>query len=193
MFGTLIKRLKDKRFQKQLRLRGVEIETPFCIHDRSNLIFKSMAYIGPGAWFALRGKLTVGDGVIVGPRLKVHTANHRWQGEMIPYDEIYEVKDVEIGDNVWIGADVSIMAGVRIGEGSVVAACSCVTKDVPPLALVGGNPARIIKYRDKEKYDKLKGEGMCYLKLKREGKVQVNEAKRCVRIERQKNENDAQR
>lgn len=105
---------------------------------------------------------------------------------MLPYDDIYEVKDVEIGDNVWIGADVSIMAGVRIGEGAVVAACSCVTKDVPPMALVGGNPAKVIKYRDEEKYNKLKERGQIYLKLKKEGKTESDDSKRCMRNERQK-------
>ena len=196
MLGRLIKALKDrkaqKRFQKQLSQKGVELERPFIIDNTDHLVIKSPAYIGHGAWMVLRGKLFVGEGVIVGPRLRVHTSNHRWQGEMLPYDEVYEVKDVEIGDNVWIGADVSIMAGVRIGEGAVVAACSCVTKDVPPLALVGGNPARVIKYRDKEKYDKLKEQGKIYLKLKREGHVPTDEARRCVRIERQKDGNDAQ-
>ena len=55
------------------------------------------------------------------------------------------------------------MPGVVIGEGAVVAACSCVTKDVPSMALVGGCPAKIIKYRDKNQYDKLKEEGKIYL------------------------------
>lgn len=54
---------------------------------------------------------------------------------------------VLIGNDVWIGNSVTIMGGVRIGDGAVVAAHSVVTKDVPPFAIVGGNPAKIIKYR----------------------------------------------
>ena len=53
----------------------------------------------------------------------------------------------EIGNDVWIGDRAFIMAGVRIGDGAVVAAGAVVTKDVPPYAVVGGVPARIIKYR----------------------------------------------
>lgn len=55
--------------------------------------------------------------------------------------------DVTIGNDVWIGRDVLIMSGVTIGDGAVVAAGALVTKDVPPYAIVGGNPARVVKMR----------------------------------------------
>lgn len=127
----------------------------------------------------LRGNIHIGAGSIIGPRIKVHTSNHRWQGTMLPYDDIYIVKDVYIDENVWIGSDVTVLPGVHIGEGAVVGACSCVTKDVPPLAIVGGCPAHIIKFRDKAEYEKLKANKRIYLSLKREGKTETDEAKRC--------------
>lgn len=52
-----------------------------------------------------------------------------------------------VGDDVWIGQGAFILSGIEIGQGSVIAAKSVVTKDVPPYAVVGGNPAKIIKYR----------------------------------------------
>jgi virginiamycin A acetyltransferase len=52
-----------------------------------------------------------------------------------------------IGHDVWIAQDVSIMRGLTIGDGAVIAAAAVVTKDVPPYAIVGGNPARIIRFR----------------------------------------------
>ncbi len=58
-----------------------------------------------------------------------------------------EFSKVKIEDNVWVGADVYIMNDVEIGEGAVCAAGSVVTKDVPPYAIVGGVPARVITYR----------------------------------------------
>ncbi|MBR3241469.1 MAG: CatB-related O-acetyltransferase [Parasporobacterium sp.] len=55
--------------------------------------------------------------------------------------------DIIVDDDVWIGARSTIMSGVHIGRGAVIAACSCVTKDVPPYAIVGGTPAHLIKFR----------------------------------------------
>ncbi len=60
--------------------------------------------------------------------------------------------DIIIGDDVWIGHDVTIMGGVTIGEGAIIGTKALVTKDVPPFAVVGGVPAKLIKYRfDKKK------------------------------------------
>lgn len=58
-----------------------------------------------------------------------------------------EYKEIQIGNDVWIGTRVLIMGGVKIGNGAVVAAGAVVTKDIPAYAVVGGVPARIIKYR----------------------------------------------
>jgi acetyltransferase-like isoleucine patch superfamily enzyme len=55
--------------------------------------------------------------------------------------------DVIIGNDVWIGNDVTIMSGVTIGDGSILAANSVITKNVEPYSIVGGNPAKLIKYR----------------------------------------------
>lgn len=58
--------------------------------------------------------------------------------------------DIIIGNDVWIGARANIMSGVTIGSGAIVATAAVVTKNVPPYAIVGGNPARVIKYRFSE-------------------------------------------
>jgi acetyltransferase-like isoleucine patch superfamily enzyme len=63
-----------------------------------------------------------------------------------PYKD-YSNGDVAIGHDVWIGTGAIILSGVTIGHGAVVAARAVVTKDVPPYAIVGGNPAKIIRYR----------------------------------------------
>jgi len=63
---------------------------------------------------------------------------------------------VTICDFVWCGANVTILPGVIIGEGVIVGAASVVTKDIPPLSIVAGSPAKIISVRDRERYEKLK-------------------------------------
>lgn len=78
--------------------------------------------------------------------------NHNYEGNMIPYDTTYIKKEITIGDCVWFGNRVTVVGNVNIGEGAIIAAGSVVVKDVPPCAIVGGNPAKIIKYRDKEHY-----------------------------------------
>lgn len=177
-----LKRRRIFNALKEYEKIDIEIHYPKLISNFSNLFITPPVYIGPESWLQLRGKLHIDSGTIIGPRLKVHTSNHRWEGEMLPYDDLYIVKDVHIGKNVWIGADVTIMPGVTIGEGAVVAACTCVTKDVPPMAVVGGCPAKIIRYRDAEKYNRLKLQGRIYLTLKKNGQTISNEKARNIAI-----------
>lgn len=80
-------------------------------------------------------------------------------GDRIPYGSRFTTKNVVIDDFVWLGSDVIISGNVHIGEGAIVAIGSVVVKDVPPHAIVGGNPAKVIKYRDIEQFNKLKEEG----------------------------------
>ena len=70
-----------------------------------------------------------------------------------------------IGENCWIATHVIFVRGVTVGEGAIIGMGAVVTKDVPPLAVVAGNPARIIKYRDREVYERLKAEGKIYLDM----------------------------
>lgn len=67
-----------------------------------------------------------------------------------PRDYLLTKGPIILGNDVWVGARSTVLSGVTIGDGAVVAACSVVTKDVPPYAIVAGNPARVIKYRFSE-------------------------------------------
>ena len=62
-------------------------------------------------------------------------------------DEAFSKGDISVGDDVWIGYGATVLSGVNIGQGAVIAAESVVTKDIPPYAIVGGIPAKVIKYR----------------------------------------------
>ena len=83
---------------------------------------------------------------------------------MLPFDEKVIVKPVVIKENVWIGSHCLILPGVEIGEGAVVGAGSVVTKNVPALAVVGGAPAKVIKWRNEERYNILKDKNKIYMR-----------------------------
>ena len=89
-----------------------------------------------------RGGITIGDGVFIGPKCNLITINHdpNPDNRSATYG-----RPIVIEDKVWIGINSTILPGVRIGYGSIVGAQSVVTKDVPPMTVVAGNPARIIK------------------------------------------------
>jgi chloramphenicol O-acetyltransferase type B len=107
-----------------------------------------------------RGKVKFGNYFHTGENLTIITQNHNFDnGLTIPYDNTYIVKDVIIEDFVWLGHGVILLPGIKIGEGAIVGAGAVVTKDVPLGAIVGGNPAKIIRYRDLEHFNSLKSEG----------------------------------
>lgn len=83
------------------------------------------------------------------------TQNHNYEGTAVPYDKTFIYKNVVIGDNVWFGNRITVTGDITIGEGAIIAAGSVVVKDVPDYAIVGGNPAKVIKYRDIDHYKKL--------------------------------------
>jgi carbonic anhydrase/acetyltransferase-like protein (isoleucine patch superfamily) len=94
------------------------------------------------------GGLTIGDGVMIAAHTVIVPANHLFDDPGLPIRMQGETKKgVTVGDDVWIGANVTILDGVTIGDGSVIGAGSVVTKDVPPMSVAVGNPARVLRRR----------------------------------------------
>ena len=86
------------------------------------------------------GGITIDDGVMIGPNVRIVTDNHDFDNRMV-----LRCKPVHIKSRAWIGVGAIILPGVTIGENAVVAAGAVVTKDVAPNTIVGGNPAKFIK------------------------------------------------
>jgi acetyltransferase-like isoleucine patch superfamily enzyme len=97
------------------------------------------------------GPVTVGDYVILAQNVVVSGLNHSYEDVTVP-PRLQKVitKPINIGDNVWIGANAVVTAGITIGKHSVVGAGSVVTRDIPEYCVAVGNPARIIKTYDFE-------------------------------------------
>lgn len=108
-----------------------------------------------GASLLGRGSIRIGDYFHSGGGLVVMTESHNYEGNAVPYDDTFIVKDVEIDECVWVGYGVTILPGTRIGKGAIVQARAVVHGEVPPYAIVGGNPAKVFAYRDKNHCEKL--------------------------------------
>lgn len=116
--------------------------------------------INSGSVIHCAGGVSIGNYVHIGHGFCAYSTNHNYaSNQAVPYDTTDLIKSVEIGDCVWIGSNVSIVPGVKIGEGAVVGMGAVVTRNIPVGAIVGGNPAQIIGYRDMETYWRLKTEG----------------------------------
>jgi acetyltransferase-like isoleucine patch superfamily enzyme len=98
------------------------------------------------------GNVVIGDNFHSGSECLIITSVHNYNGKKIPYDETTIDRDVWIGANVWVGKRVIVLGGVEIGEGAIVQAGSCVVTDIPALAIAGGHPAKVFKFRDSEHY-----------------------------------------
>lgn len=94
------------------------------------------------------GKLTIGKDVMMAANCAFIASNHNTSRTDIPMNRQGGTDaPITIGDDVWIGYGSTVLAGVTVGDGAIIAACSVVTKDVPAYAVVGGVPAHIIKSR----------------------------------------------
>lgn len=113
-----------------------------------------------GAYVSCLDKVTIGEYFHCGQNLTIFTNNHDYEsGEAIPYGRTNVLRPVVIKDFVWIGANVIILPGVTIGEGCIIGAGSVVTHNIPDCAVAAGNPAKVIKFRNKETFYRLKAEG----------------------------------
>ncbi len=138
---------------------NVVIDKNVSINMPERVILKDRALIHSGAIINSTGGLCVGVNSGIGYNNIIFTAQHQHRdAETIPFNNIGELKPVIIEDYVTMGFGVMVLPGVRIGEGAIIGMGSVVTKNVPPLAIVLGNPAEVLMYRDKKHYDKCKDE-----------------------------------
>ena len=117
-------------------------------------VFSSRVTLGDNSGIGIRasisGETHIGRNVMMGPDCIIYTRNHEFSRTDIPMcnQGFQEEKPVFISDDVWIGGRVTILPGVKVGTGAIIGAGSVVTKDVPDYAIIGGNPAKVLKYRN---------------------------------------------
>ena len=142
---------------------NLRAEKPYRFWSKATLInvkIGKYTYIAANSSFR---NTSIGNFCSIGPNVMCGLAFHPTNGfstspifyskngacgvKLTKHNLVAEYKDVFIGNDVFIGANVSIIGGVKISDGAIVAAGSVVVKDVPPYAIVGGAPARVLKYR----------------------------------------------
>lgn len=139
----------EKRFKLMNELFGKQtkawIEPPFYCCYGTNITLGEHTYINMNCSFIDDGKITVCKAVMFGANVAIATVGHPIKPDMRKY--MYAAP-VVIGDNCWIGANVTICPGVTIGKNSVIGAGSVVTKDIPANVVAVGNPCKVLREID---------------------------------------------
>lgn len=120
--------------------RGTQLNMRTYLIGPGNFSIGQFSHINPGCLIDYRGGIEIGSCVSISHRVMLFTGGHDTQSAK--FLEVY--KPIRICDHVWIGAGATILQGVEIGEGAVVAAGAVVVDNVPPFSIVGGVPARKI-------------------------------------------------
>lgn len=141
--------IPSKIRNKLLRMIGLKIDETACISSHcffggTNIQIGKNSFINHGCFLDNMEKIIIGDNVSIGMRTLLVTSCHNYDNAQQRGGEQYG-KAISIGNGSWIGANVTIIPGISVGEGCVIAAGSVVTKNCEPNCLYGGNPARKIK------------------------------------------------
>jgi acetyltransferase-like isoleucine patch superfamily enzyme len=139
-----------KSFGQDVKLNGkITFTAP------ENIEIENNVHIGDNAYIDSKGGVFIGENTHISRNFVLYSSNHNYHGDCLPYDSTHILKSVRIGRNVWIGINVIVIPGVSIGDVVIIGAGTVVSKDVPDLAIVGSQPFRILKHRDKEHYNSL--------------------------------------
>lgn len=129
--------------------KGVWIHPTASFRNGHNIVIGDYSHVNRDCclWAGKSSRILLGNFVLMGPGVRIHATNHSADLHLPMMLQPLREADVVIEDDVWLGANVIVTSGVRIGRGAIVAAGAVVTKDVPPYAIVGGVPAKVLRMR----------------------------------------------
>lgn len=139
---TRLRELMSELIGKQLDDR-FSLFPPFYTDCGKNIYIGRRTFINMGCTFQDWGGITIGDDCLIGHNCTICTVNHDKQPEARGNMECHSVT---IGNKVWVGANVTILPGVSIGDGAIIAAGAVVTRNVDAGTIVGGIPARVVNH-----------------------------------------------
>lgn len=152
-FGKMGKRVRAILVRNIFKEVGRNVNIERGVYFGSGYDIKIGDNSGIGINCKIHGTVIIGNDVMMAPEVIFYTRNHIVDAIDIPMrlQGASESKPVTVKDDVWIGTRAMILPGVVIGRGAIIGAGAVVTKNVPDYAIVGGVPAKVIKYRNKDK------------------------------------------
>lgn len=136
--------------------KNVWIEPDFRCEFGKNITIGDNVYINFGCVILDCSEITIGENTLLGPNVGIYSANHSIDAEERINGGCFG-KPIHIGKRVWLGGDVKVIAGVTIGDDSIIGTGSIVTKDIPSGVIAVGNPCKILrKITEADKTDYLK-------------------------------------
>lgn len=139
--------LREQAYKRCLKSCGedIRIKTGVFLKNPDEILLGNRISIQENCLLSGYGGLRLGNDISIGAGTMIFTSEHDYQPKGIIRSNPILKKDVTLEDNIWIGAKVTILGGVKIGKNSVIGANSLVNKDVEPNSVYVGNPARKIK------------------------------------------------
>ena len=148
---------KIKNKGKDLRIHGLNH-----IKNVEKLKVGNYERKGYNRYFHSGGGIEIEDNVQISRNVVIYSANHKYESSLVPYDISLKKKAVQIGQSSWIGMNVCILPGVKIGKGCIVGMGAIVTKDLDDGSIVVGQSAKKIKMRDMNHFDLLNTQKMWF-------------------------------
>jgi len=132
---------------------GCRFEAYHSIKSNKTLIFGRNVQLNDYVHITAMNKVSIGDNVLMASKIYISDCSHGFYNggendsspEQFPKDRLYNISEVIIEDNVWLGEFVSVLPGVKIGKGAIIGSNSVVTKDIPANTIAVGSPAKVIK------------------------------------------------
>lgn len=143
-------KLRNMFYRNTMPLCGEKL----CVHPKvifsypQNIEIGYNLFLNRGVFITAPTNIKIGDNVLIGPYVVINSGSHKYNdSNIIIRDQGHKLLPIIINNDVWIGSHVTILPGVIIGEGAVIAANAVVSKDVPPYSVFAGIPAKEIRRR----------------------------------------------
>lgn len=147
VFGEMSRKIREVLFNKIMNNKGKNINVQGGVKVNGKIILGNNSGIGRNS--VLNGKITIGDNVMIGPEVHMYARNHKTSDTSIPMIKqgFEEMKEIIIGDDVWIRSKSYNSSRSKIGNGCIIGAGAVVTKSFDDYCVIGGNPAKLLKKR----------------------------------------------